>query len=231
MARILVIEDEPDIQTLLRFNLEKEGHQVVVAGNGETGLHELRRQAFDLVLLDLMLPDRDGLEICKVMRSKETLSAIPIIMVTAKGDESDVVIGLGLGADDYVTKPFRIKEVLARVKARLLRTREAAVEAERKRIEIEGLIIDPVRHRVVVDREVVPVTLTEFKLLYFLASHPGVAYGRYDMLDNISGDGDAVTDRTIDVHIRNLRHKIRPYDRLIETVRGVGYRFAEPTHT
>jgi DNA-binding response OmpR family regulator len=150
-------------------------------------------------------------------------------MVTAKGDESDVVIGLGLGADDYVTKPFRIKEVLARVKARLLRTREAAVEAERKRIEIEGLIIDPVRHHVLVDREVVPVTLTEFKLLYFLASHPGVAYGRYDMLDNISGDGDAVTDRTIDVHIRNLRHKIRPYDRLIETVRGVGYRFAEPT--
>ena len=227
MGRILVIEDEPDIQTLLRFNLEKEGHQVVVAGNGETGLHELRRQAFDLVLLDLMLPDRDGLEICKVMRSKETLSAIPIIMVTAKGEESDVVIGLGLGADDYVTKPFRIKEVLARVKARLLRTRESAAEAERKRIEIEGLVIDPVRHRVAIDREAVPVTLTEFKLLYFLASHPGVAYGRYDMLDNISGDGDAVTDRTIDVHIRNLRLKIRPYNQLIETVRGVGYRFSD----
>jgi two-component system alkaline phosphatase synthesis response regulator PhoP len=227
MGRILVIEDEPDIQVLLRYNLEKDGHQVVVAANGENGLHELRRQPFDLVLLDLMLPDRDGLEICKVMRSKETLASIPIIMVTAKGDESDVVIGLGLGADDYVTKPFRIKEVLARIKTRLLRTREATAESDRKRVEVDGLVIDPVRHRVVTNGEVVPVTLTEFKLLYFLATHPGVAYGRYDLLDNISGEGDAVTDRTVDVHIRNLRHKIRPFDRMIETVRGVGYRFAE----
>lgn len=227
MARILVIEDEPDIQTLLRYNLEKEGHQVMVAGSGEAGLHELRRQPYELVLLDLMLPDRDGLEICKLMRAKEPLSNIPIIMVTAKGDESDVVIGLGLGADDYVTKPFRIKELLARVKARLLRNRDAAAEAERKRIDIGGLAIDPVRHRVLVDGEPAAVTLTEFRLLHFLASHAGVAYGRYDMLDAIGGDGEAVTDRTIDVHIRNLRNKIKPYDRLIETVRGVGYRFAE----
>jgi DNA-binding response OmpR family regulator len=227
MARILIIEDEPDLQTLLRYNLEKEGHQAVVAGNGEDGLHELRRQAYDLVLLDLMLPDRDGLEICKVIRSRPALATVPIIMVTAKGEESDVVIGLGLGADDYVTKPFRIKELLARIKARLLRAREASSDAERQRIEVAGLSVDPVRHRVTVDGEPVGVTLTEFKLLHFLAAHAGVAYGRYELLDNVGGDGDAVTDRTIDVHVRNLRSKIQPYDRFIETVRGVGYRFAE----
>ncbi|MFT3766257.1 MAG: response regulator [Minicystis sp.] len=207
--------------------MEKEGHQVTVAGNGEDGLHELRRHACDLVLLDLMLPDRDGLEICKVIRSRPALASVPIIMVTAKGEESDVVIGLGLGADDYVTKPFRIKELMARIKARLLRAREAASDAERQRIEVEGLSVDPVRHRVTVDGEAVGVTLTEFKLLHFLAAHAGVAYGRYDLLDNVGNDGEAVTDRTIDVHVRNLRNKIRPYDRYIETVRGIGYRFSE----
>ena len=227
MARILVIEDEPDIQTLLRYNLEKEGHQVTVAGSGEDGLHELRRHPFDLVLLDLMLPDRDGLEICKVIRSRPALATVPIIMVTAKGDESDVVIGLGLGADDYVTKPFRIKELMARIKARLLRSRETASDAERQRIEVPGLTVDPVRHRVTVDGEAVGVTLTEFKLLHFLAAHAGVAYGRYDLLDNVGGDGEAVTDRTVDVHIRNLRNKIKPYEHYIETVRGIGYRFSE----
>jgi DNA-binding response OmpR family regulator len=228
MSRLLVIEDEPDIQTLLRYNLEKDGHTVMVAGTGNDGLHELRRHTFDLVLLDLMLPDRDGLDVCKVMRSDANLSAIPIIMVTAKGEESDVVLGLGLGADDYVTKPFRIKELMARIKVRLSRNRDdASGGTERKRLQIEKLIIDPVRHRVTVGEEVAPVTLTEFKLLYFLASHPGIAYGRYDLLDRL-GDGDAVvTDRTIDVHVRNLRNKIRPYDRYIETVRGVGYRFTE----
>lgn len=227
MARILIIEDEPDIQTILRYNLEKDGHQVVVVANGDDGLHEARRHPYDLVLLDLMLPDRDGLEICRQLRSRDATAQIPIIMVTAKGDESDVVVGLGIGADDYVTKPFRVKELMARVKARLLRARESAVEAERKRIEVDGLVIDPVRHKVTIDGEPVNVTLTEFKLLYYLAAHPGVAYGRYDLLDNIGGDGEAVTDRTVDVHIRNLRHKIQPYDALVETVRGIGYRFAE----
>jgi two-component system, OmpR family, alkaline phosphatase synthesis response regulator PhoP len=227
MARILVIEDEPDIQTLLRYNLEKESYHVVVMANGDDGLQEARRAPYDLVLLDLMLPDRDGLEICRQLRSRDATAHIPIIMVTAKGEESDVVVGLGIGADDYVTKPFRVKELLARVKARLLRARDAGSDAERKRIEIEGLIVDPVRHRVTVDGQSVNVTLTEFKLLYYLASHVGVAYGRYELLDNIGGDGDAVTDRTIDVHVRNLRNKIRPYDHMVETVRGIGYRFSE----
>ncbi len=231
MARILIIEDEPDIQTVLRYNLEKDGHHVVVVANGDDGLHEARRSPYDLVLLDLMLPDRDGLEICRQLRSRDATSHIPIIMVTAKGEESDVVVGLGLGADDYVTKPFRVKELMARVKARLLRARDAASDAERKRIEVDGLVVDPVRHRVTVDGAAVNVTLTEFKLLYYLASHPGVAYGRYDLLDNVGGDGDAVTDRTVDVHVRNLRNKIRPYDELVETVRGIGYRFSDGGRT
>lgn len=226
MARILVVEDEPDIQQLLRYNLERDGHQVAVAGTGDDGLHELRRNAYDLVLLDLMLPDRDGLEVCKIIRGDTTLSAVPVIMVTAKGEESDVVLGLGIGADDYVTKPFRIKELLARIRVRLARNGDER-ESERRRIQVEGLVIDPVRHRVTIDGQVSALTLTEFKLLYALAAKAGVAFGRYDLLDRI-GDGETVvTDRTIDVHVRNLRRKIQPYDRLVETVRGVGYRFSE----
>ncbi len=227
MARILIIEDEPDIQQIIRFNLERDGHQVACALNGEDGLHELRRQPFDLVLLDLMLPDRDGLEVCRVMRADANLCMIPIIMVTAKGEEADVVLGLGIGADDYVIKPFRVKELMARIKVRLARKGDEA-EAERRRIQIKGMIIDPVRHKVTVDDQVAPLTLTEFKLLYALAANPGVAYGRYDLLDKI-GDGETVvTDRTIDVHVRNLRKKIEPYHDFVETVRGVGYRFIEP---
>jgi two-component system phosphate regulon response regulator PhoB len=227
MARILIIEDESDIQTLLRYNLDKEGYAVTVAGTGGDGLAEMRRKPYDLVLLDLMLPDRDGLDVCRTMRADPALANIPVIMITAKGEESDVVLGLGLGADDYVIKPFRIKELLARIKVRLVRNREESATADRKRIDVRGLSIDPVRHKVTVDGTDAALTLTEFKLLHFLATHAGVAYGRYDLLDRL-GDGDTVvTDRTIDVHVRNLRHKIRPYDRFIETVRGVGYRFAE----
>ncbi|MBA3708931.1 MAG: response regulator transcription factor [Planctomycetes bacterium] len=227
MSRILVIEDDPDIQTLLRYNLQREGHEVVVAGTGSDGLHELRRKPFELVLLDLMLPDRDGIEVCRIMRTSKGLSSIPIIMVTAKGEESEVVLGLGIGADDYVTKPFRIKELLARVKVRLSRNRDDDLSADKQPIQIDDLLIDPVRYRVTVKGEVAELTLTEFKLLHYLASHPGIPYSRYDILEHI-GDGDSVvTDRTIDVHVRNLRAKIKPYDSYVETVRGVGYRFGE----
>jgi two-component system, OmpR family, alkaline phosphatase synthesis response regulator PhoP len=227
MARILIIEDEPDLQTLLRFNLAKDGHQVAVAGTGNDGLHELRRNHYELVLLDLMLPDRDGLDVCRIIRSDEALAGLPVIMVTAKGEESDVVIGLGLGADDYVVKPFRIKELLARIRVRLARSREESADAERRRLQFSGLVIDPVRHRVLIDDEPAPLTLTEFKLLHVLAMKAGTAYARYDLLDRI-GDGDTVvTDRTIDAHVRNLRRKISPYGHFVETVRGVGYRFSE----
>jgi two-component system alkaline phosphatase synthesis response regulator PhoP len=229
VGRVLIIEDEPDLQELLRFNLQKEGHVATVAGTGSDGLHELRRQPFDLVLLDLMLPDRDGLEVCRIVRADEALGGLPIIMVTAKSEESDVVLGLGLGADDYVTKPFRVKELMARIRVRLARHLDETRDAERRRIQVGTMTIDPVRHRVLIDDQAQPLTLTEFKLLHFLASHPGVAYGRYDLLDRIgSGDGDSVvTDRTIDVHVRNLRKKLGAYEHLVETVRGIGYRFSE----
>lgn len=227
MARILVIEDEVDLQTLLSYNLGQAGHQVRVAGSGANGLAELRRARYDLVLLDLMLPDRDGLEVCRTIRADPALANLPVIMVTAKGEESDVVLGLGLGADDYIIKPFRLQELLARVKVRLGRATDPA--ADRQRVEAGPLCIDPVRHRVTVDGQDASVTLTEFRLLQFLASHPGVAYSRYDLLDRVSSGDEVVTDRTIDVHIRNLRSKLSPHGSLIETVRGVGYRFAEVT--
>lgn len=229
MARILIIEDETDIQKLLRFNLQKEGHSVIVASTGSEGLAELRRQHYDLVLLDLMLPDRDGLDVCRTMRADAKLATVPIIMVTAKGEESDVVLGLGIGADDYVAKPFRIKELMARIKVRLVRNRESALDGDRRSIQTGPLLIDPVRHKASINAMDVHLTLTEFKLLHHLAAHPGVAFSRYDLIDRL-GDGDGtVTDRTVDVHIRNLRAKIRPCDTLIETVRGVGYRFSEGT--
>ena len=225
MPRILVVEDESDLRELLRYNLGREGYEVVEAGTGSAALSELRRRPADLVLLDLMLPDRDGLEVCKVIRADRTLAGIPVIMVTAKSDETDVVLGLGLGADDYVTKPFRVKELLARIRLRL-RGRGAAGPDE-KRVEAGGLVLDPVRHRVTVDGTVVTLTLSEFKLLQTLAAHPGVVFSRYQLLERI-GDGEAVvTDRTVDVHIRNLRAKIKPYDAWVETERGVGYRFRE----
>ena len=227
MARILVIEDEVDIQSVLRWNLQRDGHEVTVASRGEDGLHELRRAHFELVLLDLMLPDRDGLDICRSLRANAATASIPVIMLTAKGDENDVVIGLGLGADDYVTKPFRIKELLARIKVRLQRRREEALSGDQRRIEVGALVIDPVRHQVTVAGQPAPLTLTEFKLLRFLAAHPGVVYSRYDILENIADGDTVVTDRTIDVHVRNLRMKIKPDDRRIETVRGVGYRFSD----
>jgi DNA-binding response OmpR family regulator len=227
MARILVIDDEPDIQQLLTYNLERDGHAVTAVGSGGDGLHELRRRAYDLVVLDLMLPDRDGLEVCRVIRADQRLGSIAVIMLTAKGEESDVVIGLGLGADDYVTKPFRVKELMARIKVRLARNREERQDADRRQLQVAGLTIDPIAHRVLVDGKPVAVTLTEFRMLHVLAAHPSVVYSRYDLLERV-GDGDAVvTDRTVDVHVRNLRHKIRPYDALIETVRGVGYRFSD----
>lgn len=229
MARILLIEDELDIQKLLRFNLEKEGHAVTALSTGSDGLSELRRQHYDLVLLDLMLPDRDGLDVCRTMRADPKLSKIPVIMITAKGEESDVVLGLGIGADDYIVKPFRIKELLARVKVRLVRNREVSLDGDRRRIIMGPLVIDPVRHKATINNNDVQLTLTEFKLLSYLASNPGAAFSRYDLIDHVNDGDTTITDRTIDVHIRNLRAKIRPLHDLVETVRGVGYRFSEET--
>ncbi len=226
MARILLVEDEPDIQQLVRWNLEREGHAVTVASRGNDALHELRRQPFDLILLDLMLPDRDGLEVCRIIKGDPAHARIPLIMVSAKGEESDVVLGLGLGADDYVPKPFRVRELLARIKVRLARHRagDALVAPTAARVEVNGLVMDPVRHQATVDGAPLALTLTEFKLLHVLACSPGVVFARYDLIDRISDGENVVTDRTIDAHVRNVRRKLGAREALVETVRGLGYR-------
>ena len=226
MARILLVEDDADIQQLVRWNLDRDGHAVSVASRGDDALHELRRQAFDLILLDLMLPDRDGLELCRMIRADARHRSAPIIILSAKSEESDVVLGLGLGADDYVPKPFRIKELLARIKVRLASARGAAPAGELSgpRIEVGPLVIEPAQVLASVDGRALPLTLTEFKLLRILAASPGVVFGRYELIDKVSDGSNVITDRTVDTHIRNLRRKLGDHEWLVETVRGVGYR-------
>jgi len=227
VTRILVIEDEVDLQTLLRWNLERAGYEVVVASTGTEGMAELHRASIDLVLLDLMLPDQDGLEICRMLRASAKTSGLLVIMLTARSDENDLVLGLGVGADDYIAKPFRPKELLARISTRLARHRQEVVRLEPQHVQVDALALDTVRHELTIAGEPVPVTLTEFRLLHFLASNRGIVHARREMLARISESNTLAADRTIDVHIRNLRRKIKPYDQHIEAIRGVGYRFRE----
>lgn len=228
-AKIVVIEDEPDILEVLRYNLSREGFDVTTAANGLEGLNSVRGSQPDLVLLDLLLPGLDGLEVCRRLKAQATTRDIPIIMITAKGEESDVVLGLGLGADDYITKPFSPKEVVARVGAVLRRSQSAREQTEEpERIEYGGVTIDSNRHRVVVDDEPVRFTATEFRLLHFLARHPERVFTREQLIDKVIGDGAVVLDRNIDVHVRAVRKKLGEYRDYIETVRGVGYRFQPP---
>jgi DNA-binding response OmpR family regulator len=225
-SKIVVIEDEPDIRDVLEYNLTREGFSVLVASDGEQGLQLVRREAPDLVLLDLLLPGLDGVEVCRRIKMDPASRDTPIIMVTAKGEESDVVLGLGVGADDYVTKPFSPKELVARVRAVLRRAPEKD-ERGSDRLSRDGLLIDSMRHEVRVDGELVPFTATEFRLLHFLASHPGRVWRRDQLVSRIIGEGAAVIDRNIDVHVRSIRKKLGARRDLLETIRGVGYRFRE----
>lgn len=226
--RILVIEDEPDILEMIRYNLDREGFRVSTAGNGEDGYELAHTNAPDLVLLDLMIPGLDGLEVCRRMKSDPVTRAIPIVMVTAKGEESDIVLGLGLGADDYVPKPFSPKELVARVKAVLRRSPLREESANKDRLTFGDVAIDAAKHRVLVDGVDMPVTATEFRLLHFLASHPGRIFTRDHLLSRIIEDAAVVGERNIDVHVRSIRGKLGAHRELIETVRGVGYRFFDP---
>jgi two-component system phosphate regulon response regulator PhoB len=225
--RVLVIEDEPDILEMIRYNLDREGYRVSAVVNGEDGFERAQQDAPDLVLLDLMLPGLDGLEICRRLKGDPVTRGIPIIMVTAKGDESDVVLGLGLGADDYVSKPFSPKELVARVKAVLRRSPLREEAAAEERLSFDGVLIDAGRHRVFVNNDDVQFTATEFRLLHFLATHPGRIFTRDHLLSRIIEDAAVVGERNIDVHVRSIRGKLGPHRDLIETVRGVGYRFSE----
>jgi len=226
--QILIIEDEPDIRELIRYNLAREGYQVFEAGSGEEGVRLVLERRPELVLLDLMLPGMDGLDVCRTLRADESLKNLAIVMVTAKGEEPDTVAGLELGADDYITKPFSPRVLLARIRAVLRRkSGEAPVLTEESIIQREGMTIHPGRHEVVIDSDPVDLTYTEFRILHLLARRPGWVFTRYQIVDAVRGDDHPVSDRSVDVQIVGLRKKMGRYSNLIETVRGVGYRFKE----
>jgi two-component system phosphate regulon response regulator PhoB len=223
--RILVVDDEPDILELVRLNLTQAGFEVDTAIDGEQAMASLRRTPADLVLLDLMLPDRPGTEICRDIRSQPEFAEIPVIMVTAKGEEVDRVVGFEIGADDYVTKPFSTRELVLRVKA-VLRRRSA--DPERAATLTHGpLTLDQERHRCAVDGVEVQLTAKEFGLLQSLMSRPGRVMSREQLLDEVWGHDVVVTLRTIDTHLKRLREKLGNAGDLIDTIRGIGYRFAE----
>ncbi len=224
---ILVVEDERDLCEVLAYNLRREHFQVSTARTGRDGLEAARSGKPDLILLDLMLPDLDGLEICRLVRQEPRISATPIIMLTAKGEETDIVVGFGVGADDYVPKPFSVKELIARVKAVLRRGSSQADEAPQRPVRRGAIEIDPARHEVRVEGEPVEFTATEFRLLYFLASRPGQVYERDTLLRRVLGTEAIRVARNIDVHIRSIRKKLGEQRNVVETVRGVGYRFSD----
>jgi DNA-binding response OmpR family regulator len=227
--RILLVDDEQPIQTLLSFPLQRDGYEVVQASDGNEALARFSEQAFDLVVLDLMLPRMDGLEVCKRLRAKG--STVPIIMLTAKSEEIDKVLGLELGADDYITKPFSMREFRSRVKAALRRAGMARPDSDGDdAIEVRGLRIDPTKRTVVRDGDTVATTFVEFEILTALARSPGRVFTRDMLLARVWGDSAYRDPRTIDVHIRHLREKIESDPKEPEylfTVRGVGYRFRD----
>lgn len=223
---IVVIDDEEDIRELIHYNLSKEGFVVSCAVSGEEGVELVQRIRPDLLILDLMLPGIDGLEVCRRLKSDVRLQSIPIVMVSARGEEPDVVSGLELGADDYVSKPFSPKVLIARVKSVLRRGKAAPVEGNATLTEGD-LVVNPQRREVLIRDASVELTNTEFKLLHFVMRQPGVVFTRDQIVEGVHGDDYPVTDRSVDVQVVGLRKKLGEYGAYIETVRGVGYRFRD----
>jgi two-component system, OmpR family, alkaline phosphatase synthesis response regulator PhoP len=225
---ILIIEDEEDLLALVHYNLVREGYRVTCAVNGEEGLQAARQELPDLLLLDLMLPGIDGLEVCRRLRKDSQLQALPVIMLTARGEEADVVAGLELGADDYVTKPFSPRILLSRVRAVLRRRREEPpTDSAAEVLNVHRLSIHPGRNEVLVEGVPVELTFTEFRVLHLLAARPGWVFTRYQIVNAVRGEDYSVTDRAVDVQIVGLRKKLGSCGKYIETVRGVGYRFKD----
>lgn len=224
--KILIIEDEEDILELVSYNLTKEEFTVAGVATGEEALDKVRSDSPDLVVLDLMLPGIDGLEVCKRIKSNPETEQIPVVMLTAKGEEADVVAGLELGADDYVTKPFSPKVLIARIRA-VLRRKTREVADETSIIQIQDILIHPGRNEVQVRGEPIDLTFTEFQILHCLARRPGWVFSRDQIVDAVRGEDYAVTTRSVDVHIVALRKKLGPARDCIETVRGIGYRFRD----
>jgi two-component system, OmpR family, alkaline phosphatase synthesis response regulator PhoP len=223
--KILVIEDEKDIQELLQLYLKRDGYDVHIAKDGETGLRKASRERYDLVLLDLMLPQVDGLEVCRNLRSRPQTSDIPIIMITAKAEESDRIVGLEMGADDYITKPFSPREVLARVKAIFRRLERLRVK-EIKR-EYGGISLDSSKHEVTYKGKSHSLTSKEFKLLDYFLSNRGRVLSRDILLNEIWGYGYFGTTRTVDVHVAHLRHKFQVLNKSLVSIKGLGYKLQE----
>lgn len=228
--KILIVEDEPDIQELIQFNLEAQGYEVSVASDGEVGLSLAESVAPDLILLDIMLPGLDGLTVCRKLREIPSLKTVPIMMLTAKGEESDIVVGLELGADDYMSKPFSPKELIARIRAHLRRSTERGTPVQERAGAEAGILkvgpvrIDSARHEVFHGEEKLQLTLAEFKLLNALLERPGKVFTRDQLLTIIAGEETYLVDRNVDVHVRAIRKKLGDDATIIETIRGVGYK-------
>ena len=224
--KLLVVDDEEDILELIRYNLGKEGYKVTCAATGEDALKKARSESYDLFILDLMLPGIDGLDVTRRLKDEPRTRSVPIVMLTAKGEELDIVTGLELGADDYITKPFSPRVLIARVRA-VLRRRSAEPPVNNATIQIHELEIHPGRRSVTANKQPVDLTYTEFQVLYTLARRPGWVFTRSQIVDAVRGDDYPVTDRSVDVQIVGLRKKLGSHGKYIETVRGVGYRFTE----
>jgi two-component system phosphate regulon response regulator PhoB len=225
-AKILIVEDDRDIAELIQYNLAKEGYTVSLADNGEKGFKIAKTSLPDLIVLDIMLPGMDGLEVCKLLKVDPKTQGIPVVMLTAKSEESDVVTGLELGAEDYIAKPFSPKVLVARLRA-VLRRKNKKHEVSGDTLKIHDLVINPGRHELLVAGKLVELTFTEFKMLQLLASRPGWVFSRYQIVEAVRGEDYSVTDRAVDVQIVGLRKKLGRAGKYIETVRGVGYRFKE----
>jgi len=228
MARqlILLIEDDEDIRELLVYNLEKYGYEVEAVETGEDGLASAGGRKPDLILLDLMLPGVDGLSVCRRLKEGRATHEVPIIIVSAKGEETDVITGLELGADDYLVKPFSPNILLSRVRAVLRRSNQSLPD-DAAVLRVHALVIDPKKFKATLNGQNLDLTASEFRILYYLASHQGWVFTRYQIMDAIRGEGYVVTERAIDVQIAGLRKKLGSHSDYIETVRGVGYRFLE----
>ena len=222
--KVLIIEDDRDIAEMIEYNLKEEGYETFSALNGEDGIALAGKKRPDLIILDIMLPIIDGFEVCRILKNDEMVAHIPIIILSAKSQETDKVVGLELGADDYVTKPFSPRELIARIRAILRRGRSEHIS---DRIQRGEITIDRTRHKVTVGGKEISLTLTEFKLLEFMARRHGAVFSRSQILDVVAGQDAIVCDRTVDAHIKSLRHKLGPAKDYIETIRGAGYRFKE----
>jgi DNA-binding response OmpR family regulator len=228
-AQIHIVEDDRSLAEVLDYNLRQEGYDTIISNDGQEGLQKTRLKTPDLVVLDLMLPMIDGLEICRRLRADPVTRNTLVLMLTAKSEETDEVVGFSVGADDYVAKPFSVKVLLERIRA-LLRRRDSAV-GDASVVVSQGVMVDRERHRVTVDEKLLDLTPSEFGLLESLVRQPGRVFSRSELIDSALGGDSLVLERTIDVHVRSLRKKLGPHAVLVETVRGIGYRFRDPSGT